>query len=459
MGKLKFIILFFTGVLLLTTGCVPIGNTSHSSTPAETSDTASTTDVETSDTATTTSAATSEIQDTMKPKLRLPASEQIIVINQGDNFDLLSGITGSDETDGDITKSIQLNKGDYAPNIPGKYIVVYFLSDAAGNAADPVMRTIIVKDTKIFTAPVFSGTINGEILNPKAPALFGGAWYHKVVSSKDQWIGIEGTITLPEVKIRRYDGAYNTALDIDPAFKNLDNPSVYVGGNAKTESDVGLSFSRALIDVNTQKLSSGSIAFRPFWRYITSENQDVGGYDVHDGEYAVSANGNNCIANYHWRYTEYYYLPGDKLRILIHIPEPNKMQLQIEVIEKSTLPSSIEMREKYGWKDPDDFKSPIFHSPGHGTGIKAEYKRVNAIDQVANEGKTAIASQTEVMGAIWHNTYLYREIDGKIYRVPMNESRRGVLSAPDNTKYTITFDGVDPDIGGEVITIHPGYSN
>ena len=449
MRKFKTLILFFTGVLLLTTSCVPNNNNLQSHAPAETSDTTATS-----------SSETSEKQKTSKPKLRISTAEQLIVINQGDNFDLLSGVTGSDETDGDITKNIQLNKGDYDPNTPGKYIIVYFLSNSAGNAADSVMRTIIVRDSVIFAAPpVFSESIVGEILNPKSPALFGGAWYHKVVSSKDKWIGIEGTITLPEVTIRRYDGNFNDKLAVDPAVKNLDNPSVYMGGHATNESDVGLSFSRALIDVKSQKLSTGSIAFRPFWRYITSEHQDVGGYDVHDGEYAVSANGNNCIANYHWKYTEYYYLPGDKLRILIYIPEPNKMQLQIEVIEKSTIPSSVEMRERYGWKDPANFKSPIFHSPGHGTGINAEYKRVNAIDQVANEGKVAIPSQTQISGAIWHDTYLYRKIDDIIYRVPMNDSRRGVLSAPDSTKYTISFDGVNPSIGGEVVTIHPGYSN
>jgi len=216
--------------------------------------------------------------------------------------------------------------------------------------------------------------------------------------------------------------------------------------------------SRALIDVENQKLSTGSICFRPFWRYITSEDKDEGGYDAHDGEYAVTANGNNCIANYHWRYTEYYYLPGDKLRMIIYIPAPNKMQLQIEVLEKSTLPSSVEMRKKYGWKDPANFVSPVFTSPGHGTGMNAEFKRVNAIDQSGNEGKTAIATQTEIKNAIWQETYLYREINGTVYRVPMGDNRRGVTSAPDPTKFTVTYEGVDRNLGGEVVTIHPGYS-
>jgi len=398
--------------------------------------------------------------DRVSPRLKIEVDELSVSICSGEEYDLMTGITGTDNIDGNITEKIKLDIGDYDPKVPGVYMITYTLTDSAGNEANPIKRTVIVRDTEIFTAPpVYTEAIEGEVKNPEAPGLFGGAWYHKVVSSKDKWLGIEGTVTLPEVKIRRYDGDYNTELDVDPNAKNLDNPSVYMGGNATNESDVGLSFSRALVDVDLQTLSKGCIAFRPFWRYITDVNQDVGGYDKHNGEYAVSATNNNCIANYHWRYTEYYYLPGDKLRMIIYIPEPNKMQLQIEVIEKSTLQSSVSIRERYGWKDPADFKSPIFHSPGHGTGINAEYKRVNAIDQVANEGKTAINSGTEIKNAVWQDTYLYRKIGDLLYRLPMDNNRRGVLSAPDSKFYTVTFDGVDRSLGGEVITIHPGYQN
>ena len=428
-------------MLLFTVGCTADIHSSELSTPTESWD-------------------DPLLSDSVKPTLRINASEVSVWIRQGDELDLLSGVIGFDNLDGDITSRVRLDLGGYDSNIPGVYMITYFLADAAGNEAEPITRTVTVKDTSIFSAPpVFLDTIEGEILNPKAPALFGGAWYHKVVSSKDSWLGIEGVITLPEVTIRRYEGNNNPELDADPAVRNLDNPSVYLGGHATNESDVGLSFSRALIDVEGQTISKGCIAFRPFWRYITDEHQDAGGYDVHNGEYAVSVTNNNCIANYHWRFTEYYYLPGDKLRIIVFIPEPNKMQLQIEVIEKSTLPSSVEMRERYGWKDPANFKSPIFHSPGHGTGIASEYKRVNAIDQVANEGGTAHPSQTEIKNAIWHETYLYRKINGEMYRVPMGDNRRGVLSAPDQTRFTVSYEGVDRDLGGEVITIHPGYTS
>jgi hypothetical protein len=145
--------------------------------------------------------------------------------------------------------------------------------------------------------------------------------------------------------------------------------------------------------------------------------------------------------------------------MIVYVPEEGKMQLQIEVLEVSTLPESVEMREKYGWKDPEDFLSPIFTSPGHGTGMDAEFKRVNAIDQVSNEGGTAIFGDTLISGIIWHETYLYREIDGTLYRVPMSEDRRGVTNAPYDEYFDVDFEGLESSLGGERVTIHPGYKN
>lgn len=402
---------------------------------------------------------TASVADSKKPKIRIFDSYKVF-IKKGESFDLMSGVKGSDDVDGDITDKIQINDGGFDPQVPGEYTVVYFLSDSAGNVADPKQRTITVKETDVLAAPpVWEGSIEGEVLDPADPPVFGGAWYYKAVSSKDAWVGIEATVTLPQVDLNRYDGEYDTSLDVDPDAKNLDNPSVYLGGHAQNESDVGLSFSRALVDVDSKTLSKGCIAFRPFWRYITATDQDAGGYEEHGGEYAVSANGNNCIANYHWKYTEYYYLPGDKLRILVFSPEANKLQLQIQVLEVSTLPESVKMREEYGWKAPEDFLSPVFASPGHGTGSLAEFKRVNALDQTGNEGGTAIPTESVMKSIVWHETYLYRVLEGTMYRVPMGENRRGTTGAPSAEHFSVSYEGVDTSKGGEVVTIHPGYTN
>ena len=394
--------------------------------------------------------------DTTPPTLRIAKAHREVSIKKGSDYDLLTGVTGRDDRDGTITDRIQVNKGKFDPNTPGTYTVGYFLTDSAGNSAEAVFKKITVLETDVLEAyPLWNDAIPGEVKNPSPAPVFGGAWYYKVVSSKDKWVGIETTVTLPEVDINRYSGTHDDSYAADPGVKNLDNPSIYLGGNAQTESDVGLSFSKCIID-SKGTLSTGCIAFRPFWRYITETDKDEGGYDAHGGEYAVSANGNNCIANYHWKYTQYYYLPGDTLRIIVHCPEPGKMQLQIQVISASTLPSSVAIREQYGWEQPADFLSPIFASPGQGTGIDAEFKRVCAIDQSGNEGGTAIETTTEVKGVIWHETYLYREIDGVIYRVPMDESRRAATAAPRSDAFTVTHEGVDTNKGGEVVCIHPG---
>ena len=400
------------------------------------------------------------LNDTIPPIIQIQSTERHVTIRQGEEFDLLRGVRGIDNLEGIITDRIQMNKGNYDPNVPGTYEILYFLSDRAGNAAEVVVRTITVLNTAIFPAPpVYLGTIPNEAPKPNVPACFLGAWYNKVFSSKDRWMGIEGVVTLPEMKIERYDGNYDPNLALNPNFRNLDNPSIYIGGFATTESDVGLSLSRVCLGENCT-LSTGGLAFRPFWRYITNRDFDEGGY-ASNRDYAVSCRDQgtsgfkNCIANWHFRDTQYYYLPGDKLRILIYSPEPNFLQLQIEVIEKSTLPDQVRLREENGWKDPENFISPKFRSPGHGTGGITEYKRVNAIDQAGNEGKPIIETTSFVDTAIWHETYLYREINGELHRVPLTRERAGVMQCPISDRFTSTFDGVDAHLGGEKIRIHP----
>lgn len=400
------------------------------------------------------------LNNTVKPLITIEIGEKHIIINKGTDYDLLKGIRGIDDLEGDITHKIQIQVGEFNKDVPGTYTIYYFLTDLAGNEADVVTKTITVVDNAILPAPpIYTGLIPDEKPAPNPPGMFLGAWYHKVVSSRDAWVGIEGTITLPIFQIRRYESEqYDATKWIDHSLKNLDNPSIYLGGNAGYESDVGLSLSRGCLNRDCTMISKGSLVFRPFWRYITSQdNADEGGYDVHQGKYAVSCSGNsikNCIANWTYLDTQYYYLPGDKLRIIVYSPEPNYLQLQIEVLEISTLPEAVQMREKYGWKQPENFKSPLFHSPGHGSSTNVEFKRVNAIDQVNNEGKPAIITSSEVGKATWHNTYLYRVIDNIMYRVPLTTARSAYVSSPDSDKFTITFGEYTED-GGSVVEIHP----
>lgn len=54
-----------------------------------------------------------------------------VVIGVGETYDLLDGVTGSDDVDGDITGRIVIEKGGYDPDIAGKYTVTYNLTDSS----------------------------------------------------------------------------------------------------------------------------------------------------------------------------------------------------------------------------------------------------------------------------------------------------------------------------------------
>lgn len=391
------------------------------------------------------------------------ASKQNVTINQYSEYDINEGLKALDNLEGDISHKIQADLGDFDINKPGTYEIVYYVLDTAGNISNQLIKVITVKEVFMLIEkyPVFNGAIPGEAKAPNKPNVFQGAFYHRVFSSRDKWVGMEGEFTIPMPDINRYQGSFNTSLNMDPFAKNLDNPSIYMGGNASLESDVGLSLKTVLVKnaSGSNVISTGSYAFRPFWRYITYQNYDIGTYDRENGRYyavsTASAESNktkNMIGNWDYLDTQYYYLPGDRVRMILFSPKAGYLQLQIEVIEKSSLPYSVNVRKENGWKDPENFISPMFSSPGHGTS-DVEFKRVNAIDQVSNEGKPVISTTSKVGEMIWHNTYLHRNINGVLYRVPLNLTRGNTISAPIKEHFTIT--DINPQTGGQSVTIHP----
>ena len=79
-----------------------------------------------------------------------------IDLNVGDTYTEL-GATATDDVDGDISANIVIGGDTVDTNTGGTYIVTYNVSDAAGNAATQVTRTVnVIPDT---TAPVI--TLNG----------------------------------------------------------------------------------------------------------------------------------------------------------------------------------------------------------------------------------------------------------------------------------------------------------
>ncbi len=86
-------------------------------------------------------------------------------------------------------------------------------------------------------------------------------------------------------------------------------------------------------------------------------------------------------------------------------------------------------------------------------GAIGEFKRVNAIDQVGNEGKYVQPAKTKVLGAIWEETNLYREYGGKVVLVPFSQARYTDMRCPDPRFFNIISTQEDENKGAETINI------
>ncbi|MGD9604756.1 MAG: hypothetical protein AB7V00_01210 [Bacilli bacterium] len=312
------------------------------------------------------------------------------------------------------------------------------------------IQAVPIYDSKAFDIrryihpPIYDGKIDQEKLPIAPPACFLGAWYRKVFSSFDKWVGIEGVIELGEFT------PDEARFNLDGKGRYMDVPSIYMGGKSAFESDAGLGLGPTYLTSDFSfelTMASPKIAYRPFWRYIYQDATDING------------NVNRREIN-SWNVTEprsviYSYFPGDVLRMSVYSPIPDYLQLHIEVLKTTTIPKYVQIREQYHLENnrPDDFFSPIFLSKGHGKN-DAEFKRVNAIDQFGNEGFHAKPTKAEVSKATWHETYLYRMINNEVRRIPFSKARQTSMICPNNDAVSVI--DIDPEIGSEAIIIHPG---
>ncbi|SDC80948.1 Carbohydrate binding domain-containing protein [Algoriphagus faecimaris] len=81
------------------------------------------------------------ITDEDPPVITL-TGEPVIELEIGDEF-TDPGAVANDEVDGDISENIEVT-GEVNPLQPGEYVLTYNVSDAAGNAAEEVTRTVTV---------------------------------------------------------------------------------------------------------------------------------------------------------------------------------------------------------------------------------------------------------------------------------------------------------------------------
>ncbi len=121
--------------------------------------------------------------DTTAPVITLNGSSSLS-LDLGDTYNEL-GATATDNVDGDISSNIIIGGDTVNTNIAGTYVVTYNVSDAAGNAASEVVRTVTVNpDT---TAPVL--VLNGA---STVNLIVGDAYNEQGATATDN---IDGNIT------------------------------------------------------------------------------------------------------------------------------------------------------------------------------------------------------------------------------------------------------------------------
>ena len=213
---------------------------------------------------------------------------------------------------------------------------------------------------------------------------FPGAIYRKAVSSVDVWTGIDCVVTLPTFA--------RDPNRVDEKGKVLDNPSCYIGGRAgETEIDAGVSME--VIKEVDGTVSKERKAFRPFFR---------------------NKKWNTAPAD-----PKLYFYGGDTIRMSCRTDAKDKLTLRIELVARGAAHADAPVGGVH---------EVTLDAFGFGPGNVQQFKRVSAIDQVANEGKPAKATKATAAGAIWSKVILLRGPDDQR---PMIATRFTDMRCPD----------------------------
>jgi hypothetical protein len=276
-----------------------------------------------------------------------------------------------------------------------------FVFSANGEARKWVLANVKIGDAvSIGEAVKPKLNASGEVVPAASIPCFPGAYYRKAVSSFDVWTGIAGLVKLGTPKVDENRLGEQTK-------QPLDNFSVYMGGNAggKSEVDAGLSWEFTL-DENGKR-SARRNAFRPFWRAKTWNSAP-------DEK-------------------QFYFYPGETVQIAVLVAGPNKLRLVISDGKSKTFQTE-------------------FDAEGFAANIPRQFKRVNAIDQVANEGKPVQPTRAEIIGAEWLNTVLLRGAGAGAKQIPLDKTRYTDMRCANESYIVVTT--TDAAKGAEKIDIY-----
>ncbi|MFD2552854.1 hypothetical protein [Sphingobacterium tabacisoli] len=247
-----------------------------------------------------------------------------------------------------------------------------------------------------------------EVKPAASKPCFQGAYYRKLVSSVDHWVGISGTAVLPQITFDQ------TRKNPKKEQQFLDNPSIYLGGHVDgQETDIGLSWE--VIKDEKGNISDARVAFRPFLRRASHKS----------GQQAVFLNGPAT--------KDYYWYPGEEVF------------MSIETVGKGLVKFVIEgAGKKY---------ETTFECAGYTLDGLGEFKRVNAIDQMGNEGKPVQPTTTKVSMGKWLHTDLLRYEKGKVVKTPFHDGRYTEMNCPQQQFFKVDASVDEKSKGAEVVHI------
>ena len=169
----------------------------------------------------TVAAGNADTEDTEAPVITL-IGESTVSINQDATYSD-QGATATDNVDGDISANITATSNVDTSTV-GTYTVTYNVSDAAGNAATEVVRTVNVVDTVDTEAPVL--TLNGA--NPFSLNI-GDTYTDAGATATDN---VDGDITANITVTSNVDtstvGTYTVTYNVSDAAGNAATPLVRV---------------------------------------------------------------------------------------------------------------------------------------------------------------------------------------------------------------------------------------
>ena len=208
------------------------------------------------------------------------------------------GATATDNTDGDITNNIVIDASNVDVDTVGDYTVTYNVSDAAGNPADEVTRTVTI--TPDATIPVI--TLEGA--NPQSIEL--GTDYSELGATAED--NIDGNIT-ESIVINASDvdvnalGDYTVTYNVSDTEGNIAEEVTRIVNVVDTSAPVSpviilLGSASVYVELGTDYTDAGATASDGLGGNITSSIVVTGIVDVNVlGNYTISYDVSDAAGN------------------------------------------------------------------------------------------------------------------------------------------------------------------